>query len=47
MINKALHGIVTMAAAALFATLLSLPAQAGSEDFETIRCTGAYYPALF
>lgn len=47
MINKALHGIVTMVAAALFAALLSLPAHAGSEDFGDYQVHWSVLPSTF
>ncbi|MDN6318794.1 MAG: DUF4426 domain-containing protein [Marinobacter sp.] len=47
MINKALNGIVSLAATALFATLLSLPAHAGSEDFGDYQVHWSVLPSTF
>lgn len=45
--NRALHSIITMAAAALFATLLSLPAHAGSEGFGDYQVHWSVFPSTF
>lgn len=45
--NKALHSIIATAAVALFATLLSLPAHAGSEDFGDYQVHWSAFPSTF
>lgn len=47
MMNKTLHSILAMAAAALFAALLSLPAHAGSEDFGDYQVHWSVFPSTF
>lgn len=47
MMNKALHGIISLVAAVLFATLLSLPAHAGSEDFGNYQVHWSVLPSTF
>ncbi|OHY81452.1 hypothetical protein BCA33_11160 [Marinobacter sp. AC-23] len=47
MMNKTLHNTLTMAAVALFATLLSLPAHAGSESFGDYQVHWSVLPSTF
>lgn len=47
MINSALHRFARLAATALFATLLSFPAHAGSEDFGDYQVHWSVLPSTF
>lgn len=47
MISKTLYGIFNLAAVALFAALISLPAHAGSEDFGDYEVHWSVFPSTF